>query len=109
MNTTLVSAITKESGEGTLRRIADYAVTIVDLEDGRRPSSGILISLGSHLFVANAAHVMPRNPGRRLQLLTRTPKSDHEGFPSFVNWGKVKNERPDVGFLELNPSVALNY
>jgi len=69
-------------------------------------TSGVLVSISGHLFVATAAHAVPSQPGGRLSFVVPTKAIDAGALP-ILRCGKIESEWPDVGFLELDPAGAL--
>jgi hypothetical protein len=87
--------------------LSRHTVAFVDLNKPlERMTSGVLVSLGGHLFVATAAHAVPSQPGGRLSFVVPTKAIDAGALP-ILGCGKIESEWPDVGFLELDPAGAL--
>jgi hypothetical protein len=90
------------------QNLSRHTVAFVDLDKPQeRMGSGVLVSIGGHLFVATAAHAVPSQPGNRLSFVVPKTKGIEAGALPILRCGKVESEWPDVGFLELDPAVAL--
>jgi len=70
-------------------------------------TSGVLVSIDGHLFVATAAHAVPSQPGGRLSFVVPQTKAIDAGALPILRCGKIESGWPDVGFLELDPAGAL--
>ena len=89
------------------QNLSRHTVAFVDLNKPlERTTSGVLVSIGGHLFVATAAHAVPSQPGGRLSFVVPTKAIDAGALP-ILRCGKIESEWPDVGFLELDPTEAL--
>jgi hypothetical protein len=87
--------------------LSRHTVAFVDLNKPlERMTSGVLVGIGGHLFVATAAHAVPSQPGGRLSFVVPTKAIDAGALP-ILRCGKIESEWPDVGFLELDPAGAL--
>ena len=87
--------------------LSRHSVAFVDLNKPlERMTSGILVSIGGHLFVATAAHAVPSQPGSRWSFLPKTRAIDAGALP-ILRCGKIESEWPDVGFFELDPGALL--
>jgi hypothetical protein len=71
--------------------------------------SGVLVQIDNRLFVATAAHCIPAAPSGKVWLLPPRPRRALDGVLGIVNSGKYPGDRPDTGYLELDPSTALTY
>jgi hypothetical protein len=100
--------IGRESTLSAHEKLHPISVCYFD-SDKHELASGILIEIGSHLFVATVAHSIPSSPEKRLWVLPETPKRAEDGMLGFVKFGKEPSEHPDVGFLELTREAAAVY
>ena len=88
--------------------LSRHTVAFVDLNKPlERMTSGVLVSIDGHLFVATAAHAVPSQPGGRLSFVVPKTKAIDAGALPILRCGKIESEWPDVGFLELDPAGAL--
>jgi hypothetical protein len=88
--------------------LSKHTVAFVDLDKPLdRMSSGVLVSIGEHLFVATAAHAVPSQPGSRLSFVVPQARAIDAGALPILRCGKIESGWPDVGFLELDPALAL--
>jgi len=87
--------------ETASRWIRERCAVIFDREQCEF-SSGVWIGIGDHVFVATAGHAIPASPNRRLWLMRKDGSFEHQGFPSFLKYGKIETSELDVGFLELS-------
>lgn len=88
--------------------LSKHTVAFVDLNTPLgRMASGVLVSIGGHLFVATTAHAVPSQPEGRLSFVVPKTKAIDAGALSILRCGKIESEWPDVGFLELDPAGAL--
>jgi hypothetical protein len=90
------------------QNLSTYTVAFVDVNKPReRMTSGVLVSIAGHLFVATVAQAVPSQPEDRLLFVVpKTKAMDAEALP-ILRCGKSQSEWPDVGFLELDPAEAL--
>jgi len=90
------------------QNLSKHTVAFVDLNTPlERMASGVLVSIGGHLFVATAAHAVPSQPEGRLSFVVPKTKAIGAGALPILRCGKIKSEWPDVGFLELDLAGAL--
>ena len=90
------------------QNLSKHTVAFVDLNKPlERMTSGVLVSIDGHLFVATAAHAVPSQPGGRLSFVVPKTKAIDAGTLPILRCGKIESEWPDVGFLELDPAGAL--
>ncbi|MGD0896978.1 MAG: hypothetical protein ABR915_04020 [Thermoguttaceae bacterium] len=90
------------------QNLSRHTVAFVDLNKPvERMTSGILVSIGGHLFVATAADAVPAQPEGRLSFVVPKTKTIDAGALPILRSGKIESEWPDVGFLELDPAGAL--
>ena len=89
------------------QNLSRHTVGFVDLQRPlERMASGVLITVGGHLFVATAAHAISFQPGEQVSFVLPYPKGVSGALP-ILRRGKIESEWPDVGFLELDPEGAL--
>ena len=97
-----------------LRALGDnlrrHSVALVDLNGWRdrrfEDGSGVLVAIDARLFVATVAHIIPANPEKRIYSVPPEATAlDAERLP-ILRHGKTG--WPDVGFLELDPRLALS-
>ncbi len=101
--------IARVSGEAQARHLYKHTVVFLDREDEYHLASGTLVQIENRLFIATAAHAVHPSPSGRLWLVGRHMKQESKGFPGFIAWGKSADGWPDVGYLELDASVAIPY
>ena len=90
------------------QNLSKHTVAFVDLNKPlERMTSGVLVSIDGHLFVATAAHAVPSQPEGRLSFVVPTAKTTDAGAIPILRCGKIESEWPDVGFLEIDPAGAL--
>ena len=90
------------------QNLSRHTVAFVDLNKPQeRMTSGVLVSIDGHLFVATAAHAVPSQPGGRLSCVVPQAKTIDAGAVPILRYGRIESEWPDVGFLELDPAGAL--
>lgn len=97
------------AADAASQHLMSYTVSFLDREDGHRPASGVLVSLGNRLFIATNAHTISARPNQRIWLLTAEPRRAEDGLLTFVRSNRQSGQRPDVGYLELNPDTALPF
>ena len=87
------------------QNLSRHTVAFVDLNNPlERMSSGVLVSIDGHLFLATAAHAVPSQLGSQLSFVVpKTKAIDAEALP-ILRCGKIESKWPDVGFLELDPA-----
>ena len=86
------------------QNLSRHTVAFVDLNKPlERMTSGVLVSIGGHLFVATAAHAVPSQPGGRLSFVVPKTKTIDAGALPILRCGKIESEWPDVGFWNLIP------
>jgi hypothetical protein len=89
--------------------LSRHTVAFVDLNKPlERMASGVLVSIDGHLFVATAAHAVPSEPGGRLSFVVPKAKAVDAGLLPILRCGKIESERPDIGFVELDPAGTLS-
>ncbi|MHB9046787.1 MAG: hypothetical protein ACYC35_12670 [Pirellulales bacterium] len=90
------------------QNLSRHTVAFGDLDKPlKRMTSGVLVSIEGHLFVATAAHAMPSQPAGRLSFVVLKSDAIDAGVLPILRFGKSESEWPDVGFLELDPAGAL--
>ena len=101
-------AVNTNDSWAVAQNLSTYTVAFVDLNKPReRMTSGVLVSIGGHLFVATVGQAVPSQPEDGLLFVVpKTKAIDAETLP-ILRCGKSKSEWPDVGFLELDPAGAL--
>jgi hypothetical protein len=88
------------------QNLSRHTVAFVDVNKPlEKMTTGVLVGIGGHLFVATAAHAVPSQPGDRLSFIVPTKAIDAGALP-ILRCGR--NEWPDIGFLELDPAGALS-
>ena len=86
-----------------------FSVAFVDVEKlDAGTGSGVFVRIEGHLFVATAAHVIPRHPQRRLAFVQRRTSRIQPGAVPILRDGKSESGWPDVGFLEVDPERTLS-
>jgi hypothetical protein len=91
------------------QNVSRHTVAFMDLERPlERMASGVLVTIGGHLFVATAAHAISSQPGEQLSFVLPKTKAVVAGTLPILRRGKIESEWPDVGFLELDPEGALS-
>jgi hypothetical protein len=88
--------------------IRPFAICMLELRE-KTVSSGTVLRLGNHVFIATARHVIPENPNGRFWIVRRQPRSASEGFPGFVKWRLHPNAHIDVGYLEAECDSLVDY
>ena len=84
--------------------LSKHTVAFVDLNKPlERLTSGVLVSIEGHLFVATAAHAVPSQPGGCLSFVVPKTKAIDAGTLPILRCGKIESEWPDVGFWNLIP------
>lgn len=71
-------------------------------------ASGVLVDILGRVFVSTVAHALPTRPQGRIAFISFERAHIRETTPELLSFGKVKSERPDVGFLELQPEFVAN-
>jgi hypothetical protein len=90
------------------QHLSKHTVAFVDLnKPTERLTSGVLVSIDGHLFVATAAHALPSQPRGRLSFVVPKATTIDAGILPILRYGKIESEWPDVGFLELDAAGAL--
>jgi hypothetical protein len=90
------------------QNLSKQTVGFVDLDKPlERMTTGVLISIDGHLFVATAAHAVSSQPGGRLSFVVPKSKEIDSGTLPILRCGKMESDWPDVAFLELDPAEAL--
>jgi len=100
--------VVEHSSTATHRHIEKMTVGMIDIGDREQPfSSGTFIDMYGHLLIATAAHCIPPDPHGRLWILSDLPRKAEDGLLGIV-WHQ-RDSALDVGFLEINKSVAYTY
>ena len=92
----------------TVKALANFLAALLDLRTSS-VSSGTVIRLGDHVFVATAGHAIPSDPDGRLWIVRRRARSASEGFPGFLKRRRHPNEEIDVGSLEADRDTLIDY
>lgn len=77
-------------------------ISLFDLEDNS-VSSGTLVNVFGHFFIATAAHCVPSSPNGRLCAVADRPRKFEQGCLEYTRIGR--NIDLDVAFLEVEPKA----
>jgi hypothetical protein len=72
-------------------------------------ASGTLVSIGSRLFIATAAHTVADGPNDEVWVLNKGPRSPTTSQAPVLKKGKYPKNDPDVGFLELGTTAETEH
>ncbi len=87
-----------------------FSVAFLNISKEEMPvSSGVLVHLGDHLFIATAAHCIPDHPDKRLAFISTEIGPIKTQILSIRQHGKIVSKWPDVGFLELDNTDILSF
>jgi hypothetical protein len=79
----------------------------VGILKGRFPklevATGVLIQIADRNFVATVSHIIPTSPAGKISFLSEKLRNSDELRPEILSFRRVDQDRPDVGFLELDP------
>ncbi len=101
-------AVNTNDSWAVAQNLSTYTVAFVDLNKPReRMTSGVLVSIGGHLFVATVGQAVPSQPENGLLFVVPKTKAIAAETLPILRCGKSESEWPDVGFLELDPAGAL--
>lgn len=108
MNDRSGQEIAAVSSEALLKHIGPHTIGMVDTGNREMPlSSGVLIQIADHVFIATAKHCIPGSPNGRLWVLPGNPRSHAKGMLGFSSI--ERHESLDLGVLEVDPvSLAEN-
>jgi hypothetical protein len=101
------------SGNATIRHLFERTVMFVDTKDlpferneEWETSSGTLVAIGNRLFVATVSHSLQNlESPSRYRLMTIDGRNHPASSDVVIRTVGRDDDRPDVGFIELNPDV----
>jgi hypothetical protein len=90
------------------QNLSKHTVAFADLDKPlERMTSGVLVAIDGHLFVATTARAVPSQPQGQVSFDVPKTKATDAGALPILRCGKIESQWPDVGFLELDPAGAL--
>lgn len=96
------------SMDAMLKHVGPSTVGMVDTQHPEMPlSSGVLIEIACHTFIATAKHCVPLAPEKRLWILPNQPKTYTEGMLGFRRI--ERHDDLDLAVLEIDAEALGGY
>jgi hypothetical protein len=109
MNMPIEQRVAMESSHFLLPHLKKFAISILctagsDDQNEWGLFSGTLVQVGRHILVATASHTLDDPNPDHYRILSDRP-SNKEDWLKITRLGRVENERPDIGYLEIDPQT----
>jgi len=104
------SALTRPSELGELHpalasNLNNCTVAYMDVKTSE-VASGTVVEIDKHVFVATVAHSLPPKPHGRISFISFVETPVDKTVAEILGHAKRESERPDVGFLQIDPDFA---